>query len=507
MSSDLNKLEIEDINKVKEARFQLWHMGILQWKFSITQKKIWDFYNSTNEKTIVLNCSRRLGKTYLLTLMAIEQCLKHERSIVKFLMPENKMIRTTLRPIMQEIFQDAPKELTPHFNTQDSIYKFANGSEIHLAGTDNGNYLKIRGGNCHLAIVDEAGFCTDLDHIIKFILIPTTTLTRGRIILSSTTPPDPDHEFIKAMEDADLKGTLIRKTIFDARDDDMGSESPRITDEIIGDIIKSYPTGEEDEAFRTEYLCQIIFNSNDSVIPEFTKEVQANTITEHWKRPVFYDGYVSMDIGFVDLTVVLFGYWDFENGVLVVEDEIVINGPELTTRKLAELILRKETGLWTDTLTGEFKSPYKRVSDNNLILINDLQKDFNITFFATEKHNKDSYMGMLRNMIGANQIVINPRCKTLISHLKLATWDNKKAGARDFKRSTSGDVPHHFDAVAALMYMVRNIDMNKNPYPKGYKYSKMAKTHGIDNVFDNPYKAKNTEGMAIFGKLIPSKNK
>jgi hypothetical protein len=225
--NQLNQSQLEVISdkEIREARFKLWHMGELQWKFTITQQKIYDFYNTVDNKTIVLNCSRRLGKTYLLCLMAIEQSIKYPNSIVKFLMPEIKMIRTNLRPIMHEIFFDAPRELVPRYNTQDSIYKFNNGSEIHLAGSDNGNYDKLRGGNCHLAIVDEAGFCSDLNHIIKYILTPTTLLTKGRIILSSTTPPNPDHEFIKIMQRAEASGNLIRKTIFDARDDDKGSST------------------------------------------------------------------------------------------------------------------------------------------------------------------------------------------------------------------------------------------------------------------------------------------
>ena len=43
MSNEIkHELQIEDINRIKQARFQLWHMGILQWKFTITQKKIWE---------------------------------------------------------------------------------------------------------------------------------------------------------------------------------------------------------------------------------------------------------------------------------------------------------------------------------------------------------------------------------------------------------------------------------------------------------------------------------
>jgi hypothetical protein len=501
--NQLNQSQLEVISdkEIREARFKLWHMGELQWKFTITQQKIYDFYNTVDNKTIVLNCSRRLGKTYLLCLMAIEQSIKYPNSIVKFLMPEIKMIRTNLRPIMHEIFFDAPRELVPRYNTQDSIYKFNNGSEIHLAGSDNGNYDKLRGGNCHLAIVDEAGFCSDLNHIIKYILTPTTLLTKGRIILSSTTPPNPDHEFIKIMQRAEASGNLIRKTIFDARDDDKGSSTPRITDEIIADVIKDEEGGEQSDAFRTEYLCEVIFNSDDAVLPEFNTAVQRETICE-WHRPAFCDRYVSMDIGFVDLTVVLFGFWDFDNGVLVIEDELVINGPEMTTKRLAEKIIQRENLLWTNALTGEFEKPYIRVSDNNLILINDLQRDHALTFFPTDKHNKDAYIGKLRNMVRDHQIIVNPRCTTLISHMKLATWDRKKTGTRDFARS--GD-KGHFDAVAALMYMVRNVQMDKNPYPKGFRASKMIKNSGVDNIFVNPNFKDISSGYEDFEDLFKPK--
>lgn len=507
MSVDLNSLELLEAEEIREARFQLWHMGVLEWKFTITQKKIHDFYKSREEKTIVINCARRLGKTYLLTLMAIEQCLNQENSIVKFLMPEVKMIRTTLRPIMNEIFLDAPKELIPKFNTQDSIYKFNNGSEIHLAGSDNGNYDKLRGGNSSLCIIDEAGFCTDLEKIIKYILTPTTLLTKGKIILSSTTPPNPDHEFVKIMENSEVKGSLIRKTIYDACEDDKGSSQPRITEELIADIIKDDPLGADSESFRTEFLCELVFNSSDAVLPEFTKDVQAATICE-WARPAFCDKYVAMDIGFVDLTVALFAYWDFDNGVLVIEDELVINGQEMTTKKLAENIIKRENLNFTNKITGEYEKPYLRVSDNNLILINDLQRDYALTFLPTDKHNKDAYIGMLRNMIRDHQIIINPRCKTLISHMRTASWDKKKVGSRDFRRSQDSvsKITHHYDAVAAIMYLTRNIDKNKTPYPKGYKYAKLAKKYGSDNTFQNPNYQESSSNYDDFAGLFEVKS-
>lgn len=454
--------------EIKEARARLWEMGILEWKLGVTQKKIFDFYNSNKNKVIVVNASRRLGKSYYLTIMAIEQCLKHPKSIVKMLQPEVKMIRTNIRPIMLEILDDCPETLRPTFKTQDNIYQFPNGSEIHLAGTDNGNHEKLRGGNAHLAIIDEAGFCSDLSYIIKSILIPTTTLTSGRIVLSSTTPPNPDHEFVKLMEKAGVEGRLIRKTIYDALEDDRPLPNPRITDAMIAETLAGYNDNPEDDAFRTEYLCEIIYNSKESVVPEFTKEVQKDTIV-NWSRPVFYDRYVSMDIGFDDWTALLFGYWDFDNGVLVIEDEFHINGPEMTTKNLAENVIKIENSLWTNRMTGEFEKPYTRVSDNNLILINDLQKEYGLGFLPTDKHNKDAFLNEMRIMIQNRQIIINPKCKHLIDHLQHATWNKARS---DFKKNK--EAGHHYDFVAALMYLCRNIDKSRNPYPKGYRYAKMG---------------------------------
>lgn len=490
---DLSILTDEDI---REARARLWEKGILHWKLDVTQKKLYDFFHGKTDKTIVVNASRRLGKSFFLLVLALEQCIQKPKSIVKFIQPETGMIRKNINPDFEEMLLDCPADLRPKFMTQDSMWVFPNGSKIHLVGTDNGNYDKLRGSNAHLALIDEAGFCNDLAHIIKSILIPTTTLTRGRIVLSSTTPPDPNHEFIAYMQLAESNGTLIRKTILDAVEDHKNEEVPRITQEIIADIIKSYINGIDDEGFRTEYLCEVIYNSSDAVLPEFTKEIQQDTVVE-WPTPPFCDKYVSMDIGFQDLTVVLFAYWDFDHAVLVVEDEYVINGPEMTTKRLATDIMEKEEKLWRNKLTGEYEKPYIRVSDNNLILLNDLQREYGLTFLPTDKQNKDAYINMLRNMISNRQIIVKPNCKTLISHMKLATWDKSR---KSFKRSGDNG---HFDAVDSLAYLVRNLDMSRNPYPRGYNMTRMGNR---DNLFLNPNYDEQNEKYSKFKKLFERKS-
>lgn len=457
---------------IRAARDKLWEMGILEWKLDGCQKALYDFYHNRTDKTIIVNASRRLGKSFFLLCIALEMCIRKPGTIIKYIQPTREMIRDNLNPDLELMLDDCPIELRPTWKGQGNVWEFPNGSRINVAGTDGKNYNKLRGGNADLCIVDEAGFCSDLKHIINSILIPLTTITKGRIMLSSTTPTEPDHEFNDYMDYAEIQGTLIRKTILDAIEEQRNDVKPRITREIVADIIKALPGGENSDSFRTEYLCERITNSDSAVLPEFVPDVQKDCIVEY-PRPLFYDRYVAMDIGFVDLTVVLFAFWDYDHQVLVVEDELVMSGNSLTTSNLAENIKGKEKKLWMNHITREQEDPYMRVSDNNLQVINDLQMDYGLFFMPTEKHDKLSYIQNLRTMVGDRRIIINPRCKTLISHMRGATWDKQK---KDFKRSPDKG---HYDAVAALLYLSRNIQKTRNPYPNGYRHSQMGPASNV----------------------------
>jgi len=339
-------------------------------------------------------------------------------------------------------------------------------------------------------LVDEAGFCSELSYIITAVLIPTTTITGGRIILSSTTPPNPNHEFIRQMQLAGSQDRLIVKTIYDALHDGENEEKPHITPAMIEDILINIPGGADSDDFRTEYMCEILHASENSIVPEF-KDAQKDIVTK-WPMPPFCDKYVAMDIGFKDLTVLLFAFFDFENAVLVIQDELVMNGPTMTTEKLAEEIRKKETSNWTDKLTGEQAKPFLRVSDNNLIVINDLSALHNIYFMPTDKTQKDAAMNQVRMMVQNKQIIIDPKCITLISHLKMGTWDKQK---RDFLRTKEFG---HFDAIMALVYLVRNVNMDHNPFPKGYRFNKIGKP--ADLFYSENYE-KNEEHSAFATKL------
>ena len=461
--------------QILEARHRLWRKGQLEWKLSPPQKRMYEFWhNDVKGKTFVLNCGRRVGKTYFLTILALEQCIKNPKSTVKFLQPQKGQVQTNVMPVMDAILQDCPIDMRPRFKTNGTVYDFPNGSKIQLGGTDNGSHEKLRGDDAHLCLIDEAGFLNaPLSYIMKSILVPATMRTRGNIILSSSTPTDTEHDFLKYMESSKIRGNFFTVTTKECLEEHEKINDDRFTRDMYDELVEEYPLGEADEEFRRECFNELVMDGTKAVVPEFDKDRQAEIVAE-WKRPIFCDKYVSMDIGVKDLTVVLFGYYDFEHAVTVIEDEIVINGPELTTDRLVEMIRQKEYDLWYDPVTSEFDPPYMRVADNNnLILINDLQVKHGITFLITRKDDKHAQVNQLRMDINNFRLYINPRCKTLVHHLSHAQWDKKR---EKFTRSPDSG---HYDAVDALIYMLRNIQKERNPFPPGYRTSQLGSSNDV----------------------------
>jgi PBSX family phage terminase large subunit len=451
----------------KQAIDKLWRLGNLEWKLRGIQKEMRKaIIDNPNERTVFL-VSRRSGKSFVLCAVGTEVCIKKPNSIVKYVCPKQKMVKTIVRPIMRAILEDCPPDLVPEYKEADKVYRFPNGSEIQFAGSDSGNIENLRGGYADLCLVDEAGFVDDLDYSVKSVLSPTTKTVSGKIVLASTPSREPDHEFMtEFVAPADAEGTLIKYTIYD---------NPMFTEEIIRQTINEYPQGDRDPQFRREYLCESAIDSDIMVIPEYNTELERD-IVKQVEMPSFFDAYVSGDPAVRDLTVVLFGYYDFLNSQLIILDELVLGGQkmDLTTQDIVDGIKRKEKLLYTNKLTGEVKEPFMRIMDNNnLFLLNDLYQEHGLKFYPTQKDNKEAQVNKLRLWIKQGKIIIHPQCKNLRYHLKMARWKTDRNGNRKgfqhVKASSNGELrANHCDAVDALLYMVRNIDINRNPYPNDY---------------------------------------
>jgi len=473
-----------------EAINKLWTLGELSWKLKGTQRNVYDKMKKDTHDVICILISRRFGKSFINCLLATETCIKKPGAIVKYACPQQRMVKTIIKPIMREILKDAPLDIKPEWREQEKIYTFPNGSEIQIAGTDGGNAENLRGGAADLLICDEAAFMDDLDYVVNSILLPTTDTTEGRLILTSTPNyKDPNHEFHESFVfPMEAEDRLIKYTIYD---------SPMVDENRIQKIISRYPGGAENPKFKCEYLCEIPRSAEFSVIPEFDGNIMEDIVVDDINPPPYFDSYVSMDVGFKDLTVALFGYYDFKEAQLIILDELVMNGPEMTTDKLAEEIMHYEDKYFTHVQTSEKIEPYLRIMDNDLKLINDLTRLHNINFMPTKKDNKEAAVNNLRMWVQNGRIKIHSRCKHLIYHVRNAQWDKNRKKFLHLKDSPNGNIRGgHADALDALIYLVRNVLESKNPYPDGY-----GRLYGSD-VFDFHLKNKKDDGIMGLMKSI-----
>jgi len=449
----------------KQAIDKLWRLGNLEWKLKGIQKEMRNAVYETSKQDTVFLISRRSGKTFTMMTIAVEHCIKKPNCVVKVIFPKKKDAKSVSKYQMKTILEDCPVDLMPEWKEADKIYVFPNGSEIQMTGTDGGSAESIRGSGCDLALLDEAGFhdYNEFSYIVRSIILPTLMTTKGKMVLASTPSKEPDHPFMtEYVIPSRIDSSIIEYTIDD---------NPLITKEQIEEFAKSYPGGLLDPDFRREYYNEFTTSGKDFVVPEFTAEVEKDIVRE-FELPAYFDYYVSGDPAVTDLTVILFAYYDFLNSCIVINDELVLGGEgsNITTKEIADGIKRKIKLLFSNKLTGESPEPKMLIMDNNnKFLLNDLYQEHGLAFTPTAKDNKEAQINKVRMMISQGRIYISPKCKNLIYHLKSTRWSRSK---KEFLRS-KGNLrenlkAHHGDAIDALIYLVRNMDIQSNPYPSNY---------------------------------------
>ena len=430
----------------------LWQRGELSWLLLPHQHVIYDALRRAMEDPerlkYVLSCSRRFGKTSVLVLISLEHALRGKNRHIRFAAPTAKELKKAIHPIIQIFLESCPKALKPKFNSVDNSYKFPNGSELHLAGVNNGHEDDLRGANAHLIIVDEAGSVDNLKYLVQSILIPQTLTTDATTLMASTPSLSADHDYKQYYDEADFGGWLTELDVY---------ANSSLTEEKIHQIAEDNG-GVESTTFKREYLCQWVTDASLDIIPEW-KPIYETTIDRD-DLFAYYHKYTCMDIGVKDLTAILYGYYDFRKAKLIIEDEDTMNGYSMTTQKIHDAIVKTEQTLW-----GEKPKVYKRVADNNnLILLQDLSHMHDMYFVPTLKDSLDAMVNEVRLFISQGRLIVNPKCVQLVGCLRHGIWSGGKNTRRMFARSSTYG---HYDALASLVYMIRNLNTIDNPVPAG----------------------------------------
>lgn len=443
----------------------LWAKGILWWKLRAVQQLMYNAEKASSAPTWVENCSRQLGKSFTNGVRASETAIQNSDALIPFAAPTHKMLRAINIPIFKEISRDAPPDIKPIWKPGSGFFYFpSTKSEIPLAGVNNGHADDLRGRKSDRFFVDEAGFVDELEYLVESVATPQLLTTNGRLNMSSSPSRTPAHDFAMYVQRAMKAKAYAEYDILQSG----------YTPELIANFRQrangpEWKPGMPDSSnWLREYMCQFVVDESYAIIPEWNKKYE--TEVERGPLFVFYHLYEGMDMGAVDKTVVLFAWYDFLNARLVVEDEYVIFGPSMTTERLAAAVKEREHRLWPSATPGKARNVYRRVADNNNpIMLLDLSAMHDLPFMPTQKSGRterqtiiEAMVNELRINVQAGKVLVHPRCTELIGCLRYGIWEeNRKTFARSREYG-------HFDALAALIYLNRNIDRVTNPIPHDY---------------------------------------
>ncbi len=430
-----------------------WTLGRLYLHLNPSQRKIYDSYQAGRAKNIkyVVNCSRKLGKSVLGLFIATEVAMQNKDALIAFVAPTVENVQSYMRQLIQVVFRTCPEHLKPKFMKTEIV--FANGSRILFRGVGKGiadSYHNLRSFAFDLILLDEAGFSANLDEIVDGALLSTLLPRNGNMLLLSTPPVTPDHVFKQYCDEAKLIGAYSEFTIRDSH----------YTIEQQNKFIESIPGGLLSSKVQREYFCKFLIDKDFQIIPEWNdKYISVGPIPrdKNWK---YWLKYLSLDPGWSDHSVCLFGWYNHKEKKLCIKGEIMTKSPEQTTRLLADTIKAKEAEIF------EGAEVSKRISDNNdPKLLRDFNIEHKLYFSPVEsKTALEVMVSDVRELVKDDGLEVDPACTQLIGCLRNGVFVKTKAGNRgkEFARSKAFG---HYDAMAALIYLVREMDVSKNPLP------------------------------------------
>lgn len=436
--------------------FMAWQTGNLSYLVQDHQLILWKQIKSVVEERSpepwVVNCARRFGKSTLGFLVLVEESLRYPGSTYLFVAPTEGNAKEIVLDIAPVLLLDAPDEFKPVF--KNSRFTFPNGSEIRIGGAYNGGET-LRGRAAHGAIIDEAAFVKQtsvvngLKYIMDSVVRPQLLTTSGFLLVQSTPPPVMTHDYVDIFRQQAIKG---RTSVFTVEQNN--SISPEYLEELKRSYYENDPTG---GSWKREFMAEFCIDERQLIIPNWSQEHAVPA----YPRPepfIPVQRIVSYDHGTSDLSVFLFCFYDKPNGTLVVESSLVVDmfNNKLSTQELSALYKKHRQELWGDLPV------YKEICDAmNPQVIIDFNRTFGHRFTPPSKSNREAMVNLVINMIqqGRIKVIDNEANRLLLLTLQTGVW-NGTGMNRDFSRQPGIG---HCDALAALMYACRGVNMHHNP--------------------------------------------
>lgn len=424
---------------VEEVKHVLWRAGDLRWKLWSQQEPIYDGVRGLPRhiQHAVVLCARQFGKSYLGTLLAVEDCLRAKGSTVLVVGPTKEQTTDIVHQSIRAISEDAPPGLIRRSKSESRWY--VGDSELVIGGFDAQNATRKRGRSLIKIYVEEVVDSNPDQYLesMRSDLGPALTHAKdAKMIFLTTLPKLTDHPFItETIPQAKLEDAFYSYTI-----DDNAALTPEQYEACV-----KRSGGRHSIEFRREYLNEIVRDANMMIVPDFDRTLHV----KESQRPEHGHFATVIDFGGTrDKTVALQQVYDFKRDKLLFLDERAFDA-NTETKTIVTGIRDMERDIPEPT----------RWADCAGQLQIDLQHAHG---FRVRLPLKDDWQASLNNMqlmFTQNRIEVHPRCKLLVATLESGQFNKQRS---DFSRTSALG---HCDALAAAMYGCRMASMT-NPYPK-----------------------------------------
>lgn len=461
----------------------------LRYKLYPHQQRAYDAFKRIidgEKRVAVWRWSRRIGKSFGALVPSVETCLLVPGARIPVIAPTEKVLEEFTKPAMERLIADAPPEVKPSWVGSENAYIFHhNGSRIALYGaaTDAAIDNIGRGPAAHGIVFEEAGHHRNLAKVRK-VASPQRLSTRhipgcGWMLFVGTPPESTAHPFVQYCRAAKEEGREVHYTIYDGHLD-ATTVRQFVEEEAEGIPYEEYIKTED---YRREFLAELIADPTRKVLKFADEKRLAECVARYkaLKRPTHYKAYEGMDVAWSpDWTFWLLAWWDYTSRTLVVEKELIWRDG-FRHEDMAADIKKAEAEVLGDSRLTPFHLGYKepqRWSDYDPRLLYELADKHAIVFSPTAKDDRDTAISGCDRMIpgygSVGKLAINPACKELLKQMEAAIWNKSRT---DFAKDNPKRYGH-YDGVAALVYLTRNVIRDENPFPP-HLYAVDRSTHFV----------------------------
>lgn len=380
----------------------------------------------------VIDCGRRAGKSYLVSVEMLRFASEHPKSITWYVSPNYKQSKQIMWAMLRDLI---PQEIIQNKNETELKFVLTNGSEILLKGAQEPDSL--RGVRIDLCIFDETAFIDKWDDVWK-VIRPTLLDSKASVWFIST--PNGFNHFKELYDLQDIDYQSFRFTTYD---------NPYIERE---EIDKAKQEMSED-SFAQEFMGE--FRKMSGLIyKEFNRDIHMVDIPD--LRGFTFTR--SLDFGFAHKTALVYFAISPTGDSIYAYDGLYESG--YTIPQIAEAAKIKDAG---KVITNPVADSAQPASIQELT-------QMGVAFNPVDKE-KDSVkngivrvaeMLRIRNDTGKPTLMFNKNLAWIADEFEKYRWIENKSADDSIK-----EVPYKVndDAMDAIRYFVMNYKKSTQTIP------------------------------------------